>query len=89
MKYVNATNVLPEELVMELQKYIQGETLYIPKEKKAHRKWGANSGARERIEKRNERMKEAFVDGASIEELASCFFLSQETVKKIVYKKKG
>lgn len=31
MKYTNATKVLPEELIEEIQKYVQGETLYIPK----------------------------------------------------------
>lgn len=30
MKYVNATKVLPENLLVEIQKYVQGENLYIP-----------------------------------------------------------
>jgi len=31
MKYVNASNILPKKLIAEIQKYVQGETLYIPK----------------------------------------------------------
>lgn len=34
MTYVKATNILPEELISEIQKYIQGETIYIPKPQK-------------------------------------------------------
>lgn len=33
MRYINATVVLPEELVEKLQDYIQGEYLYIPAKK--------------------------------------------------------
>lgn len=33
MKYVKATTVFPEELLVEIQKYVQGETIYIPKQK--------------------------------------------------------
>ncbi len=32
MKYVNANDVLPEELLSIIQKYYQGGYLYIPKE---------------------------------------------------------
>lgn len=34
MKYVKATAVLPERLIVEIQKYVQGETLYIPNPKR-------------------------------------------------------
>lgn len=40
----NARDILPDRLLRELQEYISGETLYIPKvqEKKS---WGETSGA--------------------------------------------
>lgn len=44
MKYVNATTVLPTELVKELQKYVQGETIYVPST--TRKEWGACSGTR-------------------------------------------
>lgn len=31
MKYINAAEILPEKLLKELQTYIEGEVLYIPK----------------------------------------------------------
>ncbi|MFK7692779.1 hypothetical protein [Paenibacillus sp. HJGM_3] len=30
MKYTNATDILPKELVEKLQQFVQGEYLYIP-----------------------------------------------------------
>lgn len=30
MKYINANVILPEKLIEEIQKYIQGKYIYIP-----------------------------------------------------------
>ncbi|WP_102029055.1 CD3324 family protein [Salirhabdus sp. Marseille-P4669] len=88
MNYVKANAVLPEELLKEIQKYVQGETLYIPKPKGAYQKWGACSGARESIANRNATIKQSFQKGTSIEELSEAYFLSPETIKKIIYTKR-
>ncbi|MBO0960908.1 hypothetical protein J1P26_14495 [Neobacillus sp. MM2021_6] len=85
MKYVNASNILPEKLLAEIQKYVQGETLYIPKPIKSYRKWGSRSGARTFIDERNASIKHAFSMGYDIHQLADEYFLSIETIKKIVY----
>ena len=31
MSYVNAEEVLPEDLIREIQKYVDGKVLYIPR----------------------------------------------------------
>lgn len=85
MTYVNAQNVLPEELIIEIQKYVQGETLYIPKHEDTFKKWGASSGSRKRLDRRNAKIRENFTNGLSLEELAKTNYLSVETIKKIVY----
>ncbi|MDR6998917.1 CD3324 family protein [Neobacillus niacini] len=88
MKYINANNVLPEKLIMEIQKYVQGETLYIPKPEKEYRKWGTSSGGRRLLDRRNAAIKSSFISGSSIQQLAEEHYLSTETIKKIVYSKK-
>ncbi|KPL58898.1 CD3324 family protein [Rossellomorea vietnamensis] len=88
MKYVKAESVLPQSLVKEIQKYVQGETLYIPKPKAEYRKWGSLSGSRRIIDERNAKIKSAFSNGKSIQKLAREYYLSSETIKKIVYKKR-
>ncbi|MCK1997607.1 hypothetical protein SAMN04487786_3816 [Paenisporosarcina quisquiliarum] len=87
MTYIKATSVLPEELVKEIQKYIQGETIYIPKPGKTYKQWGTVSGERKRIDERNNSLKKAYRNGVSMGQLANEYYLSVETVKKIVYTK--
>ena len=33
LSYINGKNVLPKELLEEIQKYVEGEIIYIPKKK--------------------------------------------------------
>lgn len=88
MKYVKAESVLPQSLLNEVQKYVQGETLYIPKPKAEYHKWGSRSGSRKAIDERNAVIKESFLGGKTVDELADEYYLSVETIKKVVYKKR-
>lgn len=85
MKYKNASDVLPEELLKEIQKYAAGETLYFPKDT-ARKKWGEDSGARNFFRQRNDEIREKYLQKISIERLADEYCLSVETVRKIVFK---
>ena len=85
MKYLNAEVVFPEELLKELQQYIQGEVLYIPNREGTRKKWGENSGNRKLLADRNREIRNHFLAGQSIEQLAELFFLSYDSIKKIVY----
>jgi Mor family transcriptional regulator len=87
MSYVKANTILPKELIAEIQKYIQGETIYIPKPEKNYEGWGTLSGGRKFIDDRNTSIKNAFKSGISIHQLGEEYFLSIETIKKIVYSK--
>ena len=89
MKYINAQQVLPERLILEIQKYVQGETLYIPKPENEYQKWGTSSGSRQRLDQRNAAIRDAFTKGTCIEQLAQEYYLSVETIKKIVYSQKN
>jgi len=88
LKYTNANKVLPEELILEIQKYVQGETLYIPKPETEYRKWGTSSGGRRMLDRRNAAIRNAFITGSSIQQLAREYYLSTDTIKKIVYSHK-
>ena len=85
MKYRKASEILPDELLREVQKYIEGEALYIPKGK-VRKKWGEVSGGRTFFLQRNEEIRHKFFHKASIEDLAEEYNLSYETIRKIVYK---
>lgn len=84
MKYENAKDILPASLLEEVQKYAEGKVIYIPKCTKT-RGWGEASGYREKLNKRNSLICNRYSVGRSILEIAEEFYLSPETVKKIVY----
>ncbi|ETT72932.1 hypothetical protein C173_12832 [Paenibacillus sp. FSL R7-277] len=85
MKYVNADVVLPQQLLQEIQKYMQGGMLYIPKPEGQHKRWGENSGGRSYLSARNQSIREHYASGLSVTELAEQFCLSADSIKKIVY----
>jgi len=86
MKYRNASEILPDELLKELQKYAPGELLYVPSDK-CRKKWGADTGARHYYEERNEEIRHKyFRQKASIDALCDEYCLSYETVRKILYR---
>jgi len=87
LKYKNAIEILPKGLMDEVQKYIQGEYLYIPKAEGTRKKWGDNSGYRRNLSIRNDSIRKEYKDGATISDLAQTYYLSENTIKKIVYVK--
>ena len=87
MKYENARDLLPEELLRQVQKYISGKVVYIPAREKK-REWGTASGYREWLRQRNGEISSRFHAGESIETLADSYHLSGESIKRIVYSRK-
>ena len=76
MKYRNASEIFPDELLREIQKYSSGELVYIP-EKEKKKGWGAVSGARVYYEQRNEEIRRRFyVEKQKMQELAEEYGLS-------------
>ncbi|GGG59426.1 CD3324 family protein [Paenibacillus radicis (ex Gao et al. 2016)] len=88
MKYISAETILPEDLLKEIQKYVQGRMVYIPNSAGSRKKWGEKSGNREYLRVRNGQIRQKFDEGLSIEQLSELFSLSPESIKKIVYSKK-
>lgn len=84
MIYKNGRDVLPPSLFLELQKYISGELIYIPKAGEERAGWGELSGTRKLLAKRNEEICRFHTDGLSIAELECKYHLSGESIRKIV-----
>lgn len=87
MKYENAKDVLPIELLQQLQKYAAGKLLYVPIGDES-KSWGELSGYRQKLIKRNQMIYNKFILGKTISELAEEYFLSVDSIKKILYGKK-
>ena len=85
MKYKRASDVLPDDLLQEVQKYAQGEALYIPRAKE-RKKWGEDSGARSFYRQRNQEIRDKYLDKISIERLADEYCLSEDMIRKILFR---
>ena len=86
MNYENAADILPEDLLKRVQKFAAGKLIYVP-ETIGKRSWGETSGYKQYLEERNQEIKEKFISGSTIENLADEYNLSVESIKKIVYSK--
>lgn len=84
MNYKNGEEILPPELLKILQSYAEGELIYIPKKDKLRSRWGENCGTRTLIIKRNTEIYVQYKAGIKIFELAQSFFLSEDSIKKII-----
>lgn len=89
MKYINANLLLPDKLVKELQRYIQGGYIYVPVDEKQRRYWGGGelSGYKEELRKRNSEIIIEYNNGFSIKLLAEKYNLSVYAIRKIIYQK--
>ena len=87
MGYRNAQEIFPEGLLKQIQRYVSGETIYVPArdERKA---WGETSGYQQYIRERNEKIRAEFSDGKSIEDLMDRYALSYDSIKRIVYNRR-
>lgn len=86
VNYKNGKDVLPPRLLQELQTYIQGELLYIPKPNRSRALWGELSGTRNSIANRNEEIYRQYRSGSTVGDLATSYHLSEESIRKIVTK---
>lgn len=84
MRYIKAADVLPEDLILQIQNYLDGETLYIPRKKSSRREWGESTSSKEQVRARNEAIYRQYRAGASINTLSEAYFLAPKSIQKII-----
>lgn len=84
MSYKNAAQILPPELLREIQKYVDGEFIYIPRSSQHRHKWGAMTTAKLELRERNLRIFDDYLAGAKTSELAEKYFLSKKSIERII-----
>jgi Mor family transcriptional regulator len=85
MSYLKAEECLPLELVKEIQKYIQGSQVYIPRIEQTRLSWGEKNGTKEKIRARNDEIRRLKQQGRTINALADDYHLSPDSIRKILY----
>ena len=88
MKYINAQDVLPEELLKKLQEYADGKYLYIPRKEANHKAWGEKSGIKRYLKIRNNEIYEKYIKGTTVYELTQTYYLSEKSIRRIIGEQK-
>lgn len=84
MGYRRADEILPDDILKMLQKYVSGESIYVPKDTDTRQKWGANTGTRERLYLRNKQILIEYQQGITTKELAQRYYLTEKSVQRIL-----
>ncbi len=83
--YKNASDILPADLLRELQRYVDGDTVYVPS--CSETAWGEKSGGRQRLRERNDEIRALYAESVPIGELSRRFYLSEDSIRKIIKNK--
>lgn len=84
MRYVKAQDILPQELLKELQQYVDGAYLYVPRRQENRLSWGARTQSRLETARRNRDIYLRFLGGEAPEQLAGAYFLTEKTIRRII-----
>jgi len=84
MGYKKAVGVLPNDLIVAVQQFIDGEYIYIPRKDENRKQWGERNNGRYQLKQRNSAISEQYQCGISVEALARKYYLSPKTVYKIL-----
>lgn len=84
MRYQKAQDIIPEKLLKQIQEYVDGEYLYIPRRPENKRPWGYSTKSREEVQQRNEKIYRQYCDGISVEKLADSFYLTEKSISRIL-----
>ena len=87
MSYIKAEDILPEELIRQIQEYIDGVTVYIPRKPGNRHKWGQETNYKAELKVRNDRIRNDYANGECIRSLCLKHHLSEKSIRRILQKK--
>ena len=88
MSYKKAEAILPIEVIELIQKYVDGECIYIPKKDGNKLSWGSNTSTKKILKIRNANIYKDYLAGMKIKTLAEKYFLSKKSIERIVLQEK-
>lgn len=88
MSYKKASHILPPELLKQVQEYVEGEAIYIPRLEAHKKEWGERTATRQELRERNEQIFSEYLSGRSVGELAEQYFLSAKSIWRIIGQEK-
>lgn len=88
MKYIKAQNILPESLIKQLQEYVSGDYLYVPRKEGEQKAWGEKSGTKAYLKERNQEIYIKYQEGQALQKLCEDYYLSEQSVRRIIRQEK-
>ncbi len=84
MRYIRAQDVLPAELLDQLQRYVDGAYLYIPRREENRLAWGQRTNSKAETAGRNQEIYRRAQTGETAAQLAEAYFLTEKTIRRIL-----
>ena len=84
MSYIKAEEILPEELICQIQKYVDGVYIYIPRKPGTRHAWGQETDYKAELKIRNDRIRSDYAAGTSVTTLSRKYHLSEKSIRRIL-----
>ena len=84
MRYVNARDVLPKDVLALVEQYVDGAYIYIPRKDDNRKNWGDNTRSKIETAERNAEIYALYKSGRRVEELTGRYFLSDKSIQRII-----
>ena len=84
MSYKRVIHILPDDLLEQIQEYVDGESIYIPRKSDNKKEWGSKTSARQELQHRNMQIYDDYLKGAIPQELSEKYFLSLKSIQRII-----
>ncbi len=86
MSYIKAEDILPEELIRQIQEYADGVYIYIPRKPGTRHPWGQETGYKAELRIRNDRIRMDFASVENVAALSRKYHLSEKSIRRILQK---
>ena len=87
MSYIKADEILPQELIRQIQEYVDGVYIYIPRKPGTRHPWGEKTDYRAELDARNNRIRGDYEAGIGMAALSRKYHLSEKSIRRILQKK--
>jgi Mor family transcriptional regulator len=84
VSYIKAEEILPEELIRQIQEYADGVYIYIPRKPGTRHTWGQETDYKAELKIRNDYIRSDYAAGASVTALSRKYHLSEKSIRRIL-----
>jgi len=84
MGYIKAFEILPIEIIEQVQKYVDGEIIYIPRRKEQKKSWGEGTDTKKVLSIRNAGIYADYRNGMTTRQLSERYFLAEKSIQRII-----